>query len=480
MNVLGKGVVKVGFIKFICNYVIILLLLSPVLSYASTLTLEKVLKTTKKHFPIILAAKQDVSVARAQMQIAKGAFDPTLSSDANSTPEGGYENVYSHTQINIPLVVGGARFYAGYRNGRGNWPVYYQNFLTNTGGDTIAGIDVPILRNFQIDPKRAEFTKAKLRIAARHQELNLVKIEMLTDAGNAYWSWVASAKQVALVKKLLSIALERQSALVKQNKAGDVADIEVTENERFIMQRKAFLVNAKQQYKIASTNLSLYYRNESGQPIRPTLSEVPIKLPRIPKDAIYQRVYAKRAYYIINQFPSVRLLDYQKKIQQVQIRLVKNELLPTLDLNLSADKEYGENGDPLLRKTAYNVGLQFNFPLPQNVAKGRFLMSESKLHQIIINQNYTRQQLSVNLKNALTELENDRRQYLLFNREVNLALKVEQAEMIKFKEGDSSLFLVNQREQTTFSARLQALNAAFDYYIAKLNLNALQRFEGIL
>jgi hypothetical protein len=47
----------------------------------------------------------------------------------------------------------------------------------------------------------------------------------------------------------------------------------------------------------------------------------------------------------------------------------------------------------------------------------------------------------------------------LLNKELNLAKKVQNGETMKFNEGDSTLFLVNQREQATAQVRLNSINA---------------------
>jgi len=47
----------------------------------------------------------------------------------------------------------------------------------------------------------------------------------------------------------------------------------------------------------------------------------------------------------------------------------------------------------------------------------------------------------------------------LLNKELNLAKKVQNGETKKFYEGDSTLFLVNQREQTTAQVQLNSVNA---------------------
>ena len=47
----------------------------------------------------------------------------------------------------------------------------------------------------------------------------------------------------------------------------------------------------------------------------------------------------------------------------------------------------------------------------------------------------------------------------LLDQEIKLAKKVQNGETKKFYEGDSTLFLVNQREQATAQVRLNSINA---------------------
>ena len=48
---------------------------------------------------------------------------------------------------------------------------------------------------------------------------------------------------------------------------------------------------------------------------------------------------------------------------------------------------------------------------------------------------------------------------VLLNKELVLAAKVQRGETKKFYAGDSTLFLVNQREQTTAQVQLNVINA---------------------
>lgn len=60
-----------------------------------------------------------------------------------------------------------------------------------------------------------------------------------------------------------------------------------------------------------------------------------------------------------------------------------------------------------------------------------------------------------------------RQQVAFLKKEYSLALKVQQGETKKFTEGDSTLFLVNQREQLTTQVKLNWINAQVQQEVLK-------------
>ena len=164
------------------------------------------------------------------------------------------------------------------------------------------------------------------------------------------------------------------------------------------------------------------------------------------------------------------------RFAEQRIEESKNKLLPTLNASLSTKKQYGQDGDPLLKRTNLFAGLTFNFPLYQRDAKGSYGIAVNKYSQLTVQKNYLSQQLHVTLEKILSEQQADQQRLALINKEVALAKKIERAERIRFNAGDSSLFLVNQREQTTFSLEILACQIMTEFKLALLQLEALEGF----
>lgn len=439
---------------------------------AQTISLGDILESTRKHYPKILIAKQQVEVERLNLLKAQGAFDPSVNSTTTSIPRGGYESGYNDTIFSVPLTSYGAQFFVRYRNGQGEWPIYFKNFLTNSLGEGSVGLILPLLQGSEIDQMRAALKASKLNIDKSKRLLELEINSALNEAGVAYWYWVALAKRYDLTNKLLELSLVRQKALTKRKNLGDSADIDLVENKRFILQRSANLIKIKNELKNAGQVLSLFWRDANGQPKIPNYQSAP-------RDISHAYLSKKLTIEnIIDINPQLNAMKKQIEIQGVNVKLTKNMLLPKLDLTVSSKKQYGIDGDPLLKQTSYNFGLVFNMPLPLREARAKYQISRVKLNQIIQDYQLLRQSVKVTIRRILNDLRAMDKQINIFTQELRLAYKIENAERIKFKEGDSSLFLLNQREQTTFSLQIKLLSAQIAYNVGALKLRALCNFSN--
>lgn len=453
-----------------------LLLLSEITS-AHNLTLDDVLNSVVEHYPMIKVAEKQINRAQAQYLSAQGQFDTQLESIFKSTPQGGYENNLTDTRIVQPFENSGAKLFASYRNGQGDWPIYYKFNETNRGGETAFGLSVPLWRDFAIDARRAKLISARIGTQLETAAADFERIRFLLEGGQAYWQWVFQVQRVFLNKRLLSLAKVRQVALERRAKLGDVSEIEQVENQRFILQRQASLLNARLQLQQAANVLSLFYRNAFGDPLVPKTPTRSIDLPPISTLDYNAELIKHERNHIISSYPAARVLAIKRQLLQVKQDLAENTLRPVLDAEIESKKELGSGGDPRLQNSAVHVGLRFAMPLQFREGRGRIQENRFAMQQLQQKSNLLAQKLNADLNNTLTELDTDRRQISIIDRELVLAQKIEAAEVKRFNQGDSFLFLVNQREQTTFSIQLKTLQARIAYYRTLIGLQALCGFD---
>lgn len=424
---------------------------------ARPLSLDEVLQRVDRFYPQVRIARLEVTKAQGRHITAQGKFDPNLDASTRSQPFGGYVNNYGDTQLNLPTLYNGVKLFAGYRNGQGDWPIYYQNYLTNSGGEYRAGLSLPLLRDRLIDRERMDLVTTSQSILMKHQDAEATRITIYQETITAYWQWVEAGQQVKIFRELLTLAKIRQSALEKQANQGDVAQLAVTENLQQIMLREQLLNQGLMIFEQAGINLSLYYRDDRGCPKVPAQEN----LPRAAFEQ-HESVLPIAPAIEIGEHPALKSLQTYLSIVKVQQEQARNELLPFLDATAYTFKQYGSGGYPLLIPQAGMIGLTFKFPLLQREAKGKMVRLHGELQQTKVRSDFLHDQLNNEYTRLRIALRRGFQQIGLLKKELRYAFAVQKGETEKFNAGDSSLFLVNQREQTTTQVKLNLVHAQVD------------------
>jgi outer membrane protein TolC len=421
-----------------------------------TLHMEEVFHSIDHYFPQILIARQQVTQAKGQLLASYGKFDPQINATTRSLPFGGYVSNYIDTELNLPTYVNGLRIFGGYRNGVGDWPIYYQNYLTNNAGEYRTGVAFPLLRNRKIDNERTDILTQVEYLKMSSDQVQAMKIKVYHEAIQVYWNWVQNGHQLMIFKELLKLAKVRQHAIEQQAQQGDLPMLAVVENQQVIVQREQLVQQGRLMLEQSANDLAFYYRDQHGKPFRPRQGQLPAEL-KTHLDISHQFITQLQSQ--IQQHPELRKLNKLLKIASLKKDLAKNDLQPFLDLTAYTSKQYGINGYPLLIPQAGFVGLSFRFPTLQREAKGRFISASSELKQVQNESQFRLESLLIRLQNLLIGFHISQKQIKLFTQEYQLAKKVEHGERVRFFNGDSSLFLVNQRETLSTQAKINVVNS---------------------
>jgi outer membrane protein TolC len=415
------------------------------------LDLLKVLESVEQHYPQVKIASLEVAKAQGAYLNAKGKFDPLMNADTQSLPVGGYISNYGNTQFTVPTLYNGLKLFAGYRNGNGDWPIYYQNYLTNSKGEYRTGLSLPLLKDRLIDKERADLMTSEESVMMKQHEAEAIKIKIYQEAISVYWQWVEAGLQLETFQDLLALSQTRQHAIEQQAQAGDIARLAISENLQQMTQREQLVNQGHMIFEQASIQLSLYYRDAEGKPRVPSRHQLPFNLAKMPHTHV-------KKMPVLSAHPAIKKLSNYSKIVKIKRDLAENQLMPQLDAAASTFKQYGTGGYPLLIPQAAMVGVSFKFPIFQREAKGNLIQAQSELDQIISEKKFLYDQLRNDLSKMLVGIQRGGRQLLLLEKELSLAKKVQAGETKKFYEGDSTLFLVNQREQMTTQVQLNTLH----------------------
>jgi outer membrane protein TolC len=354
--------------------------------------------------------------------------------------------------------------YGVWRIGEGNFAPYDGKLDTRSLGEWSGGLKLPLLRDRAIDGKRADLRKAEIgrRIASLSIEQQQLLVVQL--ATRRYWDWVAAGNRRRLAEELLNIALLREHFLQESVKAGQVAAIEVTENARAILQRRALLVEADRSLQQAAIDLSLFFRDSSGTPVIPGKEQVPDALPQ-PAPIGENRMLQDIQSALLHR-PDLLRLEEQEGQLDVERQLALNDQRPQIDFQLGFTTEAGQG---LVRRGPNEVkaGVYFELPFQRRTATGKLKSAQAKLQQLSQRKRFIRDQIVAEIRDAASAVQASHERVLLLQEELRLARELEEAERARFQLGDSTLFLVNLREQSTADASNREISARNDYFRAK-------------
>ncbi len=450
-------------------------MLAPSEVYASKLNLNDVLNSVDQHYPLMIAARRDIEKTQGDLLSAQGGFDPVLKANSINTPVGYYNYNYLDTTLEQPTPLWGSKVYGGWRTGQGNFPVYDGRLSTFTGGELRGGIEVPILRNGTIDERRAKIQSYEKSVEIANASMSLQRLEATRQATHYYWEWVAAGRKLAIAHDMLDMAEVRDKGLLQRLKHGDVPLIEQTENQRAVVQRKSSVIAAERALQKSTLELSLFFRNSEGVPILVERSLLPTSFPEPVEMEDVQSDQDDQIQSVLIRHPELKRIHFQMDQTQIDVRFAQNQILPRLDFQFGASLDLGSPPSPTLSSaymlppynTELKIGVLLEIPLFFRTARGKLEATRATYSRMDAQASLTRDRIKMNLINSLQAIKTSQKRVTLARQELELARKLEDGERTRFLHGDSTLLIVNIREQATGDAAIREVDALLEYYRAK-------------
>ena len=445
---------------------------APVASGAA-LELDALLGSVETHFPLVLAALEEFEIARGRMLAARGGFDTRLGAQGKLGIEGYYENQRGDFTIEQPLEDFGATVSSGYRIGRGNFGSYDDDARTDEAGEFRLGVLVPVLQGFSIDPRRVALWQARIGEEQAEPIVTGKRLEATRKAAQTYWKWVASGRKRAVAQRQLELARGRQDQVRILVDEGQIAAVNLIDNQRLIVEREASLVRAERDLQESAILLSLYWRSPAGEPQVPADTLLPGAFPpaRDPTDTLVTGDVA----LALDQRPELRALALLRTQLELDLQLSENQLLPALDVGMFASQDVGEQSGAKDDRGPFELQALFKFSVPVQLsrARGKILELEAKLAKLARESAYAKDVVRSEVQDAASALVQAYRRLGLARRNAELALQLEDAERVALDEGQSDLFRVNLREQQTASAQASEVDSQREYFTALADYRAV-------
>lgn len=433
---------------------------------------DEYLEMVKTYHPVVKQAQLISDQGAAELLKARGGFDPKIEAgyDRKNYKDTEYYDLFNST-FKIPTWFG-VELKAKFEKNEG----YYLNPQNTVPDDGLfaAGISIPVGQGLFINDRMAALQKAKAYRQQTVADQQLAVNEILFEASVSYFEWFTRYKELALYRNFIENAEIRYSGILKSHELGDKPAIDTLEANIQIQDRKLSLEQAELDFFKASQKLGTFLWAEQNIPLE--IREAVYPTPNFQEESFESLalVFSEN----LEDHPKIRSLNFKVDILEVDRRLKANKLLPTLDLEynyLSAEPE-------ILRSYVNdNYKFGFNFSIPVFLRKERGALQASKLKLENAELELVSQELQ--LRNKIRALKEQyvsyQQQVVMINNLVESYAIMLNAEERKLQLGESSIFLVNTREQKLISARLKQLSIKQKLWDTSAELKrVLAVFEG--
>lgn len=442
---------------------------------SQTLNAEQVLQIVRKYHPLVQSASIEITKSKNDILMARGAFDPILSNYVGAKTFNGinYYNDIS-TEIQVPTWYG-IDLYGGYENLNGTRIDESQT----TGNTSYLGVNIPLAKNLVLDKRRAFLQQAKImnQLSVIEQQVLINDISM--DAMDAYWSWVREYELLQIVSNVVTINEKRLELVIKSYNLGERPAIDTVEARSQLLSFQ-YMKNEKElAFLNAGIWLSAYLWKENAIPYQLPSTVVPEKNWEQSDTKLIVALNDLLSTAEKNH-PELRVYESKLSILDIDKKLKFQELLPKVDFryNLLSKGYFINNtlGQPAGLENNYQYGLKFEMPLRLSYGRASYQNAKLKIQQTQLDQAQKRQAIEFKIKRYFNE-------YITLNNQVNLQSTnyinyqtLVKAEESRFANGESSLFLINSRENKALEALEKLIEIKTKYY---KSLYAMQWSAGL-
>jgi outer membrane protein TolC len=407
-------------------------------------TEEAFIAVIKKHHPVAKLADIDIKIAQANITSNRSFFDPVLKFD-NNRKDFDAKTYYNQRQTELAIPTWyGIDVYAGKEYIDGS----KINPEKTKGSVTYLGVSVPVAQNFLIDKRRAALKQAKVFRELSEVERRIVLNDLLFEAVKAYWEWWEQYTISELLKTAASNAEARFRMVKTLHKLGDRPAIDTLEA---LTQVETFKIKQTENYTSlikAQLQLSTFLWTEN---------DVQYDLPA---DVVPKGFYKNETYTIEDLIRSSsshpEVIKYQFKLKSLDIdkQLKFQSLLPKINLKYN---QLGYNASETINnawfQNNYRFGISFSMPLRLSEGRGEYQKAKLKIDQAKLEQANKQVVIYNKLKQYYTEWQQTKIQLAIQQNLTANITALQRGEETRFANGESSLFLINAREQKTIEAQ---------------------------
>lgn len=452
--------------KFISS-IIFFLILSNVVAQQKVLSLDEFIQQVKQYHPIAKQANLLVEKAKAEILIAKGEFDPTIYFDASrkTLDEKNYY-YYTNPELKIPLPIGNIK--TGVEDNGGD---RMSSELT-PGKSSYFGFEIPLAKGLIIDKRRAALQQAKIFKNQTEQERLMVLNNLLYDAYATYIQWLGAYQLVNIYDNSITVSKDRLRLVKIATQNGDRSAMDTLEAFTQLQNIQMQQADANLKLMNAVLEASNFLWNEKDSAVVLTQNTIPQDdATKFVKNDVLAETIVNTA---LQQNPILKYYNFKIEALQVEQRLKKQNLLPTLNAKANIlNKDYAVfNGfNTAFIQNNYKWGIDFKLPIFLREGRGETRKAAIKIKEANYDLNYKKQQTQTKIFAYFNDYLQLQKQVYLAQASLSNYNTLYKNELLKFSNGESSLFVVNTRENKVLEIQQKLTELKVKLYKSKFAID---------
>ena len=432
---------------------LLFILLSPRIS-SQELTLTEYLNWVLEEHPLAQKARLNPQMRNAQYMQVKGLFDPLLESKFKNKFFKGteyYSTSETSLSYNTPYAVG---LVGHFDMNSGSYvnPADY----TSNGGLLALGISMPLIKGLVIDERRMAKKRAEILLEAGNLEQQLALNELLSQSVLLYSDWYYAVQKNNIIDSLVSTSERRFFAVRSRYLGGDRSAIDTL--EAYVQNQNRLLQLQESKLEVIKSRIALVSFLESINENRVAILNETILPSSNFKNELAPFRQGTYLFAQLDAHPELAFYANKGESLRIEEKWKMEKLKPKLNVEYHfLNKDLSEGLPSYFSTNNYKWGAEFSMPLFLREARGDLKVQRIKIEENNLNVEWKRNQLEQKTLALEVAYSNTLSQQQLAESNVGLYKKLLQAENSKLFNGESSLFIVNQRENTYFENAIKAL-----------------------
>lgn len=453
------------------HYILLLVLLPFTLCAQNTISIRNTLDLINQYHPIAKQADLKVDMSKAALMSVRGAFDPAFYlNNEQKTIDGKNYFYYSNPELKIPTWYG-IEVKAGFENNYGD----KLSAESTSGKSSYLGVSIPLLKDVLIDKRRSDLAQSKILVQLSKEERQLLLNDLYLDGASSFWQWTYAFQKQQLFSNIMSNAKNRFDFIKKSFVSGDRAAIDTVEGLLQLqnimnLQSQAWAEQIEEQSKFSNFLWDAQQQPyELNERVIPDSSWLKIDLNKIELPSLLQVIEEASMSH-----PKLKALEFKTDMLQVDRQYKVQNLLPTFRVNYNFLNKGYQFSNPInqsLYSNNYKAGVQFGLPLFLRQARGDLKQANLKIELQKEEIKQVKLEIENKIKKYYAELVAFKNQQVLTNISVDNARKLLDAEFQRFEIGESSLFLVNNRELKYIELLLKSYELKSKFFKTLVALN---------